>query len=52
MVQSTLDNAPAGSATLHADGTIDLRKDVGRVREVAERYVNEGFSITGCRRCG
>jgi glucosamine--fructose-6-phosphate aminotransferase (isomerizing) len=26
-----------GSATLHSDGTIDLRKDVGRVREVAER---------------
>ncbi len=27
-----------GSATLHADGTIDLRKDVGPVKEVAERH--------------
>ena len=26
-----------GCATLHDDGTIDLRKDVGRVEEVAER---------------
>jgi len=26
-----------GAATLHADGTIDLRKDVGKVEAVASR---------------